>query len=137
MTTFVDTSGLLAFLDDDDQFHSAAALFMNDSRASDEQLLTHDYLVVEAAALVGRRLGAVALRGLLVDIVPQIEVVLVDEALHAQIVAVHLAALPRRTSLVDLASFAIMRERGVNRAFAYDEDFVRAGFDLVRPARRE
>lgn len=34
----------------------------------------------------------------------------------------------RRISLVDQVSFLVMRERGVDTAFAFDPDFEREGF---------
>jgi hypothetical protein len=34
-------------------------------------------------------------------------------------------------SLVDHASFVLMRALGIGRAFAYDDDFEREGFELV------
>jgi predicted nucleic acid-binding protein len=52
----------------------------------------------------------------------------VDEAAHAAGVAALLAALPTRISLVDFVSFEVMRERGISRAFAFDDDFRKAGF---------
>jgi predicted nucleic acid-binding protein len=33
-------------------------------------------------------------------------------------------------SLVDAVSFAVMREAGITRAFAFDEDFRAAGFEV-------
>lgn len=137
MTTFVDTSGLYAFLDSNDPNNGSAKAFVAQVSAAEEVLLTHNYVVLEAAALVQRRLGGDALRGLLVELIPKLDVVFVDEALHDKAVAAHIAALPRRTSLVDLVSFEVMRERGIERAFAFDEDFSRAGFEMVRPTRRE
>jgi predicted nucleic acid-binding protein len=38
---------------------------------------------------------------------------------------------PSRVSLVDQISFLVMRRRQVDTAFAFDPDFVSAGFHLV------
>lgn len=59
---------------------------------------------------------------------PVIEVVWVDESLHATATAAWLAAARRSLSLVDCASFAVMRARGVRRAFAFDQHFDEQGF---------
>ena len=36
-----------------------------------------------------------------------------------------------RVSLVDHASFALMRSLGIGRAFAFDDDFAHEGFELI------
>jgi predicted nucleic acid-binding protein len=58
-----------------------------------------------------------------------LSIVWIDEATHAAGAAALLAALPTRTSLVDFVSFEVMRERGIPRAFAFDDDFRAAGFE--------
>jgi predicted nucleic acid-binding protein len=52
----------------------------------------------------------------------------IDEATHAAGVAALLAAPPADISLVDFVSFEVMRERGIPRAFAFDDGFRAAGF---------
>ena len=43
----------------------------------------------------------------------------------------YLAALRRRLSFVDWVSFVLMREAGLEQAFAFDRDFAAEGFRLV------
>ncbi|MHB8632170.1 MAG: VapC toxin family PIN domain ribonuclease, partial [Candidatus Limnocylindria bacterium] len=52
----------------------------------------------------------------------------IDDVRHAAGVAALLAALPSPVSLVDHVSFNLMRELGLTDAFAFDDDFRRAGF---------
>lgn len=59
---------------------------------------------------------------------PLIEVAWITPELHARAVASHLADHRRRTSLVDHASFALMRERDIEDALALDRHFSEAGF---------
>ncbi len=59
-----------------------------------------------------------------------IEVRRVDSDLHALGVAALLAS-PAAPSLVDQVSFALMRERGIDTAFAFDADLARAGFAVL------
>jgi predicted nucleic acid-binding protein len=127
---FVDTSALIAFLDRDATSHgevvARAAEVFRERRG-----ITHNYVLIETAALALRRLGAVAARRLLEDVVPVLELVWVDAELHNAAVAAHLRSLRRRRSLVDHVSFELMRRRGVRSALALDQDFARAGFVLV------
>jgi uncharacterized protein len=128
--TFVDTSALLAFFDRDAARHDAVVAAMTPVLA-ERRGLTHNYVVVEAEALVHRRLGGRAARRLLHDVLPLIEVAWITPELHAHAVDAHLAGLRRRTSLVDHASFALMRERGIEDALALDRHFREAGFRVV------
>jgi uncharacterized protein len=93
-----------------------------------EERVTHNYVLVETSAIVHRRLGEIAVRRLVHELVPVLSTVWIDEATHAAGVAALLAALPTRVSLVDFVSFEVMREHGISRAFAFDEDFQSAGF---------
>lgn len=127
---FVDTSALYAVLDADDTNHAAAARTFR-SLVGEEQLLTHNYVVVESAALVHNRLGPAATRGLLTEMLPLMEVVWIDAALHAGATAAFLAAVGRRVSLVDWASFEVMRRHGARRAFVFDRHFSSQGFETV------
>jgi predicted nucleic acid-binding protein len=96
-----------------------------------EERVTHSYVLVETTALAHRRLGEVAVRRLLHELFPVLSTVWIDEATHAAGVAALLAALPTSISLVDYVSFEVMRENGISRVFAFDDDFESAGFEPV------
>jgi predicted nucleic acid-binding protein len=124
---FVDTSALYALLDQDDQFHEEARRVFT-TLAADEAV-THNYVLIETIAIAQRRLGEVAARRLIQELVPAFTTVWIDEATHAAGVAALLAALPTRVSLIDFVSFEVMRDRGIARAFTFDVDFRKAGFE--------
>lgn len=96
-----------------------------------DDLVTHNYVVLETVALVQRRLGMTAARTLADALLPSIVVLFVDEGVHSAAMAAFLARASKRTSLVDFVSFEIMRRHGIRTAFAFDDDFRRAGFALV------
>ena len=128
--TFLDTSALLAFLDRDAEQH----LWIREGMArvlSERDAITHNYVLVETEALAHRRLGARAVRALLEDLAPALEVVWVDASLHDAAVGAHLKALRRRSSLVDHVSFELMRRLELRTALALDDDFAREGFELL------
>ncbi len=138
-TVFVDTSALYAALDADDGHHAEAAQILHnllDSIDRDEVgVLTHSSVVVEVVALVQHRLGMAAVRALIDDILPLLEIVWVDAALHAEAATALLAADRRAVSLVDWTSFVVMRRNSIEAAFAFDDDFVDQGFALVQAPR--
>jgi uncharacterized protein len=134
---FVDTSALLALLDEDDVHHRQASSTLR-SLVDSVELVTHNYVQVEAIALVRRRLGPEAAARLIDALLPIMTTVWVDEALHAVAVAAHRAA--PGPSLTDHVSFGLMRREGIEIAFACDRDFEMAGFPrpaVVDAARRD
>jgi predicted nucleic acid-binding protein len=130
VTAFIDTSAIYALLDADDADHEAAARWF-DGPGQDHELFTHNYVVVESAALVHRRLGAAASRALFDRLFPAIEVQFVDERLHEAALKGWLSFGRRRSSLVDWVSFELIRRRVIEQAFAFDEDFAAQGIAVV------
>jgi len=127
---YADTSGLYALLDADHGRHDEAATIVRSLLGDGALLVTTNYVVTELTALVQNRLGLdVALRvhrGLL----PALEVVFVDRALHERAVAAWTVARRRGLSLVDCAGFELMRDLGVVTALAFDRHFEEQGFAL-------
>jgi predicted nucleic acid-binding protein len=131
LKTFVDTSALYALLDEDDDQHQAASNWFSGPGGDPETvLMTHNYVVVEAAALVQNRLGRKATRTLFDAFIPALSVVFVDETLHQRATSAHLAG-SGNISLVDRTSFELMRLLAMDEAFAFDSDFDHEGFRTV------
>lgn len=130
MSVFVDTSALYAFLDGDEANNAGAVATLRELVRSD-RLVTHNYVVVETTALVHRRLGQAASRGLLEDLLPLVHVSWIDGDVHDAAMSAFLGNLARRVSLVDWVSFEVMRRLGIRTAFCFDGDFARQGFDSV------
>ena len=130
----VDTAAFYALLDRTDPSHPAALAAFEGLRAADATLVTHEYVLVETTALVQRRLGMHAVRSLVDGLLPLVEVVWIDAALHAEAREALLAAGSRDISLVDRTSFLVMRRLGIDQAFTFDSDFTAEGFEVL-PAR--
>lgn len=129
MRVLVDTSALYAALDRNDPDHRRARDAFGE--LSGDDLVTHSYVVLETDALVRRRLGGKATRALHEAVLPTLELVFIDAALHRAAVATYLRAARRGPSLVDCASFAVMLEHGVGTALALDRHFSAAGFATI------
>lgn len=128
MTTFVDTSALLALLDRDEERHADAVETWTRLAECEALLVTSSDVVVETTAVAQHRLGLDAVRVLTRDILPLVETVYVDQTLHAAATAALLAANRRQLSLVDCVSFEVMRARQLTQAFAFDGHFAEQGF---------
>jgi predicted nucleic acid-binding protein len=134
VSAFVDTSAFFAVLDAGDANHDAARMAWDRLLAEREDLHTTNYVIVESAALLQSRLGLEALREFAADVLPIVDVHVVDEGQHRSAFHALLVASRRRLSLVDCASFECMRRAGLDRAFCFDPHFAEQGFSVV-PAR--
>lgn len=129
----LDTSGFFSVYSEEDVHHATAREIYQQSR----QRITTSYVLAEYVALA-------AVRGLpraevlafseaiLSD--DSIEIVWVDENLHAQALALLQARRDKTYSLCDAVSFVIMRERQITEALTTDQHFAQEGFiRLLQP----
>ncbi len=133
MMVFVDTSAFLAVLDADDTNHRTAARIWEKLLKDQAALVCSSYVLVETFALVQRRLGMKAVRVLDEDILPLVKVEWIGEDIHQQAVSAVLVANRRNLSLVDCASFAVMRRLGIREVFTFDKHFLEQGFETLPP----
>ncbi len=128
---FLDTSAVLALLNDQDRFHGAALTALGKIDADGETLLTHNYAIVEAVALIQRRLGLAAAVTFQLDAQSSFRIHWITEADHQQAVRRWTERATRRLNLVDCMSFIVMEMYGCTTAFTYDSDFGTEGFKQV------
>jgi predicted nucleic acid-binding protein len=126
---FLDTSAIYALADRDDPFHDTARARLKALLDAGEEVLTHNYILVEAMALLHARLGATTAQRFARD-ARAFTVEWIDPATHHEAAGQIGRSPGPRISFVDRVSFLIMRRRGVRLAFAFDTDFERAGFRL-------
>ena len=129
MTVFVDTSAIYALIDRADAGHERAV--RGRSVVEGEELVTHEYVVLETVSLVRHRLGPGPAVRLIDDFLPALAVIDVTPSVRDRAMAAFRAGIETSVSLVDRTSFEVMRDRGIDRAFALDQDFASAGFQLV------
>ena len=131
MKVFADTSALLALVNRDDEHHGAVTEAVRGIVARGDQLVTCSYVLVEAGALVRRRLGAAAFKALGEAVERAMDVVWVDQELHARAWEAACGSSNQGPSLVDHVSFLTMRSLGVETALALDAHFEAAGFGTL------
>lgn len=128
---FLDTSALYAVLDRDDENHQVASACWRKIMAGDTLVVVSNYVIVEALALVQRRLGTPAIHTLCNAVLPALKLELLDAELHARAMAAFLTSGRRRLSFVDCSSFELMRSLGLTRVFAFDPHFAEQGFAVL------
>jgi len=122
-----DTSGFLCVYDDSEEHHTKG-LSLYDAA---QHHLTTNYILTEYVALahvrgVPRSEIIEFSRRVLQD--AEIEIIWVDEALHARAVELLQARQDKTYSLCDAVSFVLMRERGITDALTTDKHFAQEGF---------
>jgi predicted nucleic acid-binding protein len=128
---FVDTSAFYALLDGDDAEHSRALNLWEREPPGEGGLVTTNYVVLEAMALLQARLGMAAVRMFHDAVLPLVHVDWIDEIVHGQAVSAFITADRRGLSLVDLSSFETMRRLGIRSAFTFDRHFRQYGFETL------
>lgn len=128
---FVDTSALYALLSATDPEHGRAAAVFDRLASEGAVLHTSSYVLVELYALVGRRLGLAAVKALRRELCPLLRTSWIDAEAHEQALDYLEREGRRKLSLVDAASFVLMHRLGLQRAFAFDDHFASAGFELM------
>jgi predicted nucleic acid-binding protein len=126
---FVDTSAIYALISRRDDNHERATVLAQSFFETDTALVTHNYILLEAIALVQNRLGwraAVSIEAIVSDV----DVVWIDAEQHLE-AARRWKERGGEVSLVDEVSFLVMRERGIDTAFAFDQYFRREGFKTL------
>jgi predicted nucleic acid-binding protein len=134
MNVFVDTSAFLAVLDRSDDRHRAARRIWTDAIEAGHTPVCHNYILVETSAVLARRIGMDAVRVFERDIVPVLRLVWISKEVHEAAVGAHLAAGRQALSLVDCASFEVLRRTGLRKVFAFDPHFVESGFEPLGAA---
>lgn len=128
---FLDTVGLLAIWDRNDQWHSPAVAAWADIVAAALPLFTTTFVIAECANAAARRpyrptVERLRLKlkadGRLIEPTP-------DEWENA--CGTYAAGRIGGPGLVDELSFAVMRRLGLRRAFTNDRHFADAGFETL------
>jgi len=124
---FLDTGYLLALFDPADELYMRA---MSWSLALREPCLVTEYVLWECVNSFSHPADRSTAR-LIVDYLssePGYEIVSASPGVFAAGLRLHYERPDKAWSLTDCISFHVMRERGIQRALAYDEHFEQAGF---------
>jgi predicted nucleic acid-binding protein len=132
MKVFVDTSAWAAYYDTSDRWHAAARDAIQRSVHARVTFVTTDYILDETLTLLlmhaGRR--AALQFGEAVQQSRNVDLVHVDPATWEQAWGMFRRYEDKMWAFTDCTSFAVMQQRGLQRAFSFDRHFEQAGFVL-------
>ena len=127
----LDTSAIIAIADEGDEFHDQAIRTMNRLSSDKAALWTHSYMVLEASAVMQRKVGFESALDFLTEIGKVATIQWVTPEDHERAVYRLGQRRRRNLSLVDCVSFVLMEQRDIKTVFSYDSDFETEGFKLI------
>jgi len=131
---FIDTSAFYASFDpEDSNYHSAVHFFQQIKENSMYRLFATNLVFYETITLVRSRIGiAESIRfGQSLFHSKGIQTVFVDYALEAKALDIFNSHTDKNYSFVDCASFVVMQENKIGKAFTFDKHFKQFGFELL------
>lgn len=129
---FADTSGWASFFVDTEPYHAKALRLMEQWQQKTRRVVTTNYVLSELLPLLTMRFHVRRERAL--DLIENIrldrlvEIVHIDESLDAEAWKLLENRLDKVWSLVDAASFVVMKNRRITEALTTDHHFEQEGF---------
>jgi predicted nucleic acid-binding protein len=130
---FVDTSAFLALVNEKDNSHAEAANFLEkikSGRVKIKKIITSDYIIDETLTRIRYSVGHQEAVEWGKDIFASnvIEKFEVGREIFEIAWELFQTYGDKKLSFTDCTSFAIMKKKGIEKAFSFDEDFERIGF---------
>jgi len=130
---FVDTGAWIAITDSRDKYHKAASELYKNLIQEQRNLVTTNLVIAEAYIIIRRTGGHDPATHFLRAIKGSARLLKVDSDASVESEAEEI--LERYSdqdfSYADAVSFVVMRDREIKEAFAFDQHFLTAGFELL------
>ncbi|MBU4223591.1 MAG: type II toxin-antitoxin system VapC family toxin [Euryarchaeota archaeon] len=133
---FVDTSAFLAIVNEKDNNHAAAIQFLDEIKNGKiriRKIITSDYIIDETLTRIRYSVGHKEAVEWGKDILASkvIEKMEIEVELFRSAWELFRTYDDKKLSFTDCTSFALMKKRGIEKVFSFDEDFKRPGFILL------
>lgn len=129
-SVFVDTSFVVALVNEKDQHHSRASELAD--LFDGYPLITTDAILLEIGNALAKKFKEQAAE-VIDDFLTSedIEIVRLDESLFQRAFEIYRTHKDKTWGMIDCVSFVVMRERGIVDALTNDKDFRQAGFNAL------
>jgi len=130
---FVDTGAWFALADLSDQYHAQAVDAYPKLLREFSGLITTNLVIAETYVLIRRNIGHQAAMIFLEKTAgsPRVVKIYSDNILEETAEDILRKYHDHNFSFTDAVSFAVMKQSGIDEAFAFDQHFVAAGFTIV------
>ncbi len=130
---FVDTSGWVALFVANDKDHKKAAPIFDDLKRLKVLIYTSDYVIDETITTIlargNHKQSVFAGKVLLTSEIIKIVHIFPDYFQSAW--KLYQKYKDKNFSFTDVTSFTVMKDLNINRAFAFDREFIQAGIELI------
>jgi len=128
---FVDTSAFIALVDQGDKFNKLAIEWWKKNQGV--ELVTSNLVIIETLGWIRNKRGKAAALKLEAGIteVEGMSVIRVTEGDEREGREWFKKLDGRGVSMIDCTTIAVMKRQKINTIFAFDEDFEKAGFEVV------
>jgi predicted nucleic acid-binding protein len=130
LTIFIDTSFIIALINERDQYHTQA-LDLSDLYI-DQALAITDAVLLEIANSLARRYKNEA-----IEVIEQflnsedVEVIRLTPAIFDRAFELYKTRPDKEWGLVDCVSFIVMQDRHIQEVLTFDQHFAQAGFQIL------
>jgi uncharacterized protein len=129
-SVFLDTSGWIALLNHDDEYHAAVLKLLGEFRKTRRDLVTTDWVLAETGNGLAR---SPAKKPFLQSIStlfqsPQSRLIWIQEEILEAASELYAKTDDKKWGMVDCASFVVMKHEGILEALSADHHFQQAGF---------
>ena len=131
-SVFLDSGYLVAIELEGDQHHGAAVRHWQSVTPDEPDIVTTSLVLVEAVTFINARgyHSKAVLVGNTLRENPSVNLIYVDEALLMEGWDYFVRHSDKRYSLTDCVSFVIMQRHRLQTAYAFDRNFIQAGFTI-------
>lgn len=129
---FVDTSAFYALYNFKDPHHLSATRIAEKIEKARIPKVSSNIIISETLTLIAMRINKE--KALLFDKTfpdMNIQLVLIDQNLHDKALLIFRKIKDKDLSFFDCTSFAVMEALGIKKAFSFDVDFEKYGFELL------
>jgi uncharacterized protein len=129
-SVFLDTSGWIALLSSDDEYHAAAIDMLGELQKSRRSLVTTDWILAETGNGLARTPAKIPFLKSVATLFhsPQSRLIWIQEEILEAASELYAKTDDKHWGLVDCASFVVMQHEEIQEALSTDRHFVQAGF---------
>lgn len=126
---FIDSNVFIAIRNTHHPLHEKA---LRTSSIISDNLITTNIVIAETLTVLSMRVNKLIAIEFGKEIIKQdIRIVHIDEHYHQKAWEIFQKIKSKNVSFFDCTSFAVMESLGIKKAFSFDEDFEKYGFELA------
>ena len=129
---FIDTSAYYALYRIDDKHHQKALKIAKNILHSTDEQITTNIILTECLTLISMRVSkkeSLQLGKIIHG--SKARIVFINQHYHQKAFDIFQKITGKNVSFADCTSFAVMETLGIKKAFSFDEDFKKYGFELL------